>query len=49
MTDKDFWLIVRRALLMIVKAIERKYPAKDVELDPLDTGDQVSVSYLVDE
>ena len=46
MTDKDFWLIVRRALLMIVKAIERKYPTKDVELD---TGGQVSVSYLVDD
>ena len=46
MTDKDFWLIVRRALLMIVKAIERKYPTKDVELD---TGGQVSVSYLVED
>ena len=46
MSDKDFWLIVRRALLMIVKAIERKYPTKDVELD---TGGQVSVSYIVDD
>jgi hypothetical protein len=25
MTDKDFWLIVRRALLMVVRAIEQRY------------------------
>jgi hypothetical protein len=43
MTDKEFWLLIRRALLMIVRAIERKYTSKDVELD---TGGGVSVSYL---
>jgi hypothetical protein len=46
MTDRDFWLIVRRALLMIVKAIEKKYPAKEVELD---TGGNASVSFLIDD
>ena len=25
MTDKELWLIVRRALLMVCKAIEKKY------------------------
>ena len=26
MTDRDFWLIIRRALLMVVRVIERRYP-----------------------
>jgi hypothetical protein len=25
MTDKEFWLLIRRALLMICAAIEKKY------------------------
>jgi hypothetical protein len=25
MTDKEFWLLIRRALLMVVRAIEMKY------------------------
>ena len=25
MTDRDFWLAIRRAILMIAAAIERKY------------------------
>lgn len=25
MTDRDFWLLVRRALLMICNAIEKRY------------------------
>jgi hypothetical protein len=25
MTDREFWLLIRRALMIIVKAIERKY------------------------
>ena len=25
MTDRDFWLLIRRALLMIVKGIEKMY------------------------
>jgi len=25
MTDRDFWLLIRRALLMICKAIETRY------------------------
>ena len=29
MTDREFWLVVRRALLMIVKVIERRYGLKD--------------------
>jgi len=36
MADRDFWLLVRRALLMIVHAIEKKYaipPSKRCGLD----------------
>ena len=29
MTDREFWLIVRRALLMIVRAIEKRYTIAD--------------------
>jgi hypothetical protein len=29
MSDRDFWLAVRRALLMICKASETKYSAKE--------------------
>lgn len=25
MTDRDFWMLIRRALLMVCDAIERKY------------------------
>jgi hypothetical protein len=46
MTDRDFWLIIRRALLMVVKAIERKYTSKEV---PLETGGNASVSFMVDD
>ncbi len=28
MTDKEFWLLFRRALLIIVSAIEKKYDIK---------------------
>ena len=28
MTDKEFWLLFRRALLMIVSAIEKRYDIK---------------------
>ena len=28
MSDRDFWLLIRRALLIIVEAIERKYLQK---------------------
>ena len=43
MTDKDFWLIVRRALLMIVKAIEKKYQEEQI----IDT-EASSVSWILD-
>ncbi len=29
MSDRDFWLLIRRALLLIVQAIERKYLCKE--------------------
>ncbi len=45
MSDKDFWIIVRRALMMIVRVIERKYIGGG-ETEPLDTGGDVSLSYL---
>jgi hypothetical protein len=43
MSDKELWLAIRRALLLIVKAIEKKYPPKTTELDM--DGERVSVSY----
>ena len=46
MSDKEMWLIVRRALLMIVKAIEKKYPGK---AEPLEPAPDVSISLVVDE
>jgi hypothetical protein len=49
MSDKELWLMVRRALMMIVAAIERKYMAKDggqVDLKPSET---VHISHLVDD
>jgi hypothetical protein len=43
MTDKDFWLLIRQALLTMVRAIERKYKLGDyskgevIETDDNDT------------
>jgi hypothetical protein len=36
MSDREFWLCVRRALLMICKAIERRYLA---DMHPLDNAE----------
>ena len=47
MTDKEFWLMVRRALKMIVAAIERKYGK--VDQVPLKPSESVNVSHLVDD
>jgi len=33
MTDREFWLIIRRALLMLVSAIERKYEIKSGRIE----------------
>lgn len=38
MTEREFWLAVRSALLMIVKAIERRYLANVKPLDPAEQG-----------
>ena len=46
MSDKEFWLLIRRALMMICKAIERKYPGKVIEVE---TGEEVSYSLDIDE
>ncbi len=48
MTDKEFWIAIRRALQMIIKAIERKYIGGG-EAVPLDTGGDVSVSLLIED
>lgn len=38
MTDKEFWLLVRRALMMIVAAIEKKYALKNGHvIEPTET------------
>ena len=47
MNDKEFWLQIRRALMMIVKAIERKYPSKSEVVDLVSTG-AVTVAHLPD-
>lgn len=31
MTEREFWLLIRRALLMIAKAIEKRYNIVAVE------------------
>ncbi len=50
MNDKEFWMQIRRALLMMVTAIERKFKlGAHSKEEILDTGGQVSVSYLPDE
>ena len=46
MTDRDFWLTVRRALLMVVRAIERKYPASSEQLE---ADASTTISLVVDE
>jgi hypothetical protein len=46
MNDKELWLMIRRALLMICKAIEKKYPPNQMTLD---VDPSVSVSYNLDE
>ena len=28
MTERDFWLTIRRALLMLADAIDKRYPAE---------------------
>ena len=33
MSDRDFWLIVRMALIQIVKAIEKRWLSKGEERD----------------
>jgi len=40
MSDRDMWLIIRRALLMIVHAIERRY-LKDSVYD-ICVGDKIN-------
>ena len=38
MTEAEFWLIIRRALLMIVAAIEKKYAKRNGQVvEPTDT------------
>ena len=46
MSDRDFWLTVRRALLMVVRAIEKKYPA---DKEPLQVDGSTSVAVAFDE
>ena len=47
MTDKQFWLTVRRALLMVVRAIEKKYDI--AEKVPLEADATTTVSVAFDE
>ena len=45
MTEREFWMLIRRALLMIVKAIESKYSQSE-QLEP---SDNVTVSLATDD
>ncbi len=47
MNDKEFWTQIRRALMMIVKVIEKKYPGKSDTIDLVST-DTVTVAHLPD-
>jgi len=38
MTDRDFWIAIRRALIMFIRAIEKRYDIK-----PLDAEDIVKL------
>jgi hypothetical protein len=42
MTDKEFWEMVRRALLMIVRAIEKKYQLGGGKITVIEDTDTVS-------
>lgn len=44
MNDKDFWLIVRRALLMVVRAIEKRYKLNEMKV--VEIGDTDTISAL---
>ena len=49
MTDKEMWLVVRRALMMVVKAIEQKYMKDNGQSVPLEVAKDTSISLVVDE
>lgn len=45
MSDKEFWIMVRRALLMVVDAIERKWQlGKYSKCELVQTGESDSIS-----
>lgn len=46
MTDKDFWLLIRRALLLIISAIEKKYLNNKGTL--IETTETDSVSFWIE-
>ncbi len=47
MSDKEFWLMIRRGLMMICKAIERKFAgSKEVDLE---TGESETYSLVIDD
>ena len=50
MNDKDLWLTVRRALLMICKAIENKYSGKvSAEEQIIELDETATISFPPDE
>lgn len=49
MTDKEFWLIIRRALLMIAAAIEKKYALKNGKvIEPTETDTVMVIKWEAD-
>jgi hypothetical protein len=46
MNDKNLWMAIRRALLMVVAAIDKKFTTMELEVE---RHESESVSYTVDE
>ncbi len=48
MSEREFWLAVRRALLMICAAIEKRYlqPRKDLPRELRGEGDDITDQWL---
>lgn len=44
MTDAEFWLMIRRALLMIIAAIEKKYVSKNGKLLEQTETDTIAIA-----
>jgi len=44
MTEREFWILVRRALLMVVRAIEVRFQLPGFDLTQLVESERVSIA-----